>query len=181
MTTALLILIIFMILASIAAVEAKGLLSTVVSVSAAGLGLSVIFLFAAAPDLAITQVVVEVVALVILIRAIVIREDTTFEARTDRLVMAVGLIAISLLVAAIYSVGRSFVPFGSPLMPLSRQYFEHTTQGVGAANYVTAILLDFRGYDTLGEATVIFVGIVGAYCILRKVGRLPHEGHVAHR
>ena len=54
------------ILAGIAALEAKGLLSTVISVGAAGLILSVIFVFLGAPDLAITQVVVEVICLILL-------------------------------------------------------------------------------------------------------------------
>ena len=181
MTGTLLFLTIFAILASIIAIEAKGLLSTVVSVSAAGLALAVIFLFVAAPDLAITQVVVEVICLVILIRGIVTRQDTTFDSRSDRFVVATGLIAISFLVAATYIAGPSFQAFGDPLMHLSRQYIDKTTELVGATNYVTAVLLDFRAYDTLGEATVIFVGIMGAYCILRKVGRLPHERHVADR
>jgi len=34
-----------------------------------------------------------------------------------------------------------------------------------------SIVLDYRGYDTLGEATVIFVSIMGAYAMLRKQGR----------
>ena len=46
-----------------------------------------------------------------------------------------------------------------------------TDKGTGAANAVTAVLLDYRAYDTLGEATVIFVSIIGAYAILRRVGR----------
>ncbi len=43
--------------------------------------------------------------------------------------------------------------------------------GTGATNTVAAVLLDYRAYDTLGEATVIFVSIIGAYAILRRVGR----------
>jgi multisubunit Na+/H+ antiporter MnhB subunit len=41
----------------------------------------------------------------------------------------------------------------------------------GAANIVTAVLLDYRAYDTLGEATVLFTSIVGALAILRKKAR----------
>ena len=57
-------------------------------------------------------------------------------------------------------------------------------KGTGAANAVTAILLDYRAYDTLGEATVIFVSIIGAYAILRRVGRTrggePKKGPPGH-
>jgi len=38
-----------------------------------------------------------------------------------------------------------------------------------------AILLDYRAYDTLGEATVILVSILGAYVVLRRVGRKKQE------
>jgi multisubunit Na+/H+ antiporter MnhB subunit len=37
------------------------------------------------------------------------------------------------------------------------------------------VLLDYRAYDTLGEATVIFVSILGAYALLRHVGRKKSE------
>ena len=40
---------------------------------------------------------------------------------------------------------------------------------------MAAILLDIRAFDTLGEATVIFVSIIGAYAVLRKVGRLKRS------
>jgi multisubunit Na+/H+ antiporter MnhB subunit len=43
------------------------------------------------------------------------------------------------------------------------------------------IVLDSRGYDTLGEATVIFTAIIGAYAVLRRTGRRQHAGNVADR
>jgi len=177
--TILIILIAFIILAAIAAVEAKGLLSTVISVGAAGLVLSVIFLILGAPDLAITQVVVEVLCLVWLIRATGQEEDTTFEARRDRFVVAVALCGGGIFIALTYYALQSLVQFGSPLMTLAKQYLHHGMEKTGAANYVMAVLLDFRAYDTLGEATVIFCSILGAYAVIRSVGRLKDEGHDA--
>ena len=172
MTSILLILIAFVILASITAVEARGLLSTVISVGAAGLALSVIFLVMGAPDLAITQVVVEVLCLVWLIRATGQDADTTFEARRDRFVVAVGLVGGGIFLALAYYAFQSLEKFGTPLMTLAKQYLDTGLQKTGAANYMMAVLLDFRAYDTLGEATVIFCSIVGAYAIVRKVGRI---------
>ena len=171
MTTSL-ILMAFVILAVIVAVEAKELLSTVISVGAAGLALSVIFLILGAPDLAITQVVVEVVCLILLIRAAVVRKDSTFEARRDRFVVAAGLVGGGVFIALCYYAFQWLVEFGKPNMALANQYLEHGLQKTGAANYVMAVLLDFRAYDTLGEATVIFCSIIGAYAIIRKIGRL---------
>ncbi len=36
---------------------------------------------------------------------------------------------------------------------------------------VASILLDFRGYDTLGEATVLFTAVMGVLAVVRRVGR----------
>ena len=42
--------------------------------------------------------------------------------------------------------------------------------------YVTAVLLDFRAYDTLGEATVLFCAVMGAVSVLRrKTSKQPEE------
>ncbi len=67
----------FMIVGAVIAVEVKDLLSSIVAVVAAGLGLSLSFLVLKAPDLAITQLVVEILCLLILIRA-TIRKDLPF-------------------------------------------------------------------------------------------------------
>ena len=63
------ILLIIMIVGAIVAIEVKDLLSSVVTVGAVGLILSIVFLILKAPDVAITQLVVEILALIILIRA----------------------------------------------------------------------------------------------------------------
>ena len=62
-------------------------------------------------------------------------------------------------------------------MNLSNQYLQNGLEKTGAANYVMGVLLDFRAYDTLGEATVIFCSIIGAYAVIRKVGRIKNAGH----
>ena len=71
------ILLIYMIIGAIIAVEAKDLLSSVVTVGAVGLGLSILFLILKAPDVAITQLVVEILCLIILIRA-TLKQDLPF-------------------------------------------------------------------------------------------------------
>ncbi|KPU63269.1 hypothetical protein E3E22_03960 [Thermococcus sp. MV5] len=47
-------------------------------------------------------------------------------------------------------------------------YIEHGVEEVGGTNIVTDIVFDYRGYDTLGEATVLFTSIAGAIALLRK-------------
>ena len=161
----------FILLASIVAIEARDLLSTVISVAAAGAALAIIFLVLGAPDLAITQVVVEVVSMVLLIRVAVRRDDTTIGRARDMFNVAAGLIFLGLIVFAGVFAFQAMTPFGEPLMRVSRSYLETAFERTGAANAVTAVLLDFRAYDTLGEATVIFAAVIGAYAVLRPVGR----------
>jgi multisubunit Na+/H+ antiporter MnhB subunit len=66
--------------------------------------------------------------------------------------------------------------FGVPVISTmpdapSRVYIADGLKQTGAANIVTAVLLDYRAYDTLGEATVLFASIMGAIAIIRKKAR----------
>ncbi|MFH1570298.1 MAG: hydrogen gas-evolving membrane-bound hydrogenase subunit E [Gemmatimonadota bacterium] len=175
-------LMLFMVVASLIAVETKDLLSSVVSVGAAGFGLAIVDLLLQAPDLAITQMVVEILCVVVLIRVIVTRADTTHETPRDSLTVGAVVLCLGLLLAASYGALKHLHPFGQPRFGqgggMADGYVAQGLSATNAANYVMAVLLDFRAYDTLGEATVIFVSIVGAYAILRKVGRI---GHVADK
>ena len=59
-------------------------------------------------------------------------------------------------------------------------YFIRTSKPVaGFRNVVNAVIVDYRGYDTLGEITVLVVAGVAIYAILRIVGTFPvdEEGH----
>jgi len=177
----------FMLLAALIAAETRDLLSSVIALGAAGFALSVLDLLLGAPDLALTQVVVEVVALVLLIRLILTRKDTSQTAPRDALRTGLVLLAGGVfLVVAFFAVGgagqKGALPqFGAPLMatgdtganrPVSTDYLARSAGETGAANVVMGVLLDYRAYDTLGEATVIFVSIIGAYVILRRRGRI---------
>jgi multisubunit Na+/H+ antiporter MnhB subunit len=46
-----------------------------------------------------------------------------------------------------------------------------TQNDTGANNAVTAVVFDYRGYDTLGEATVLFTAIAGVMVVLRRRGK----------
>ena len=176
----------FMLIAALIAVEAKDLLSSVIALGAAGFGLSVIDLLVGAPDLAITQVVVEVIALVLLIRLVLTRSDTSQPTARDGLRTGVVLLAAGVMLVVVFfavggfgAVNGTIPAFGEPAMTKSgaigAEYLATSAEQTGAANTVAAVLLDFRAYDTLGEATVVFVSILGAYAVLRRIGRRAKE------
>ena len=54
---------------------------------------------------------------------------------------------------------------------MSTAYIENAAEQTGSANLVTGVLFDFRGYDTLGEATILFTAVIGILTILRVKGK----------
>ncbi|MDP3143047.1 MAG: DUF4040 domain-containing protein [Candidatus Omnitrophota bacterium] len=169
------ILLIFMIFAAIVALEAKDLLSSVIAVGSAGFALCLAFLVLKAPDLAITQLVVEILCLIILIRATLNKDlPLVIEGRwVFNTVSTLTFIAVFLFFA--YLALREIPSFGNPIMAVARKYLEEGVSKTGAVNLVSAIILDFRAYDTLGEATVLFTSVIGIMAVLRQPGRKKLE------
>ena len=167
----LLILTIFMIIGSLIAVETRNLLSSVISAGVVGFSLSIAFLMLGAPDIAITQVVVEILILVILIRATITTDNTSIAKPRDTFPFVSSLIFFGLFLIFAYLAVKELPAFGEPVMKVSQAYLDSGPEQTGATNIVTAVLLDFRGYDTLGEATVLFTSVVGAFVLLRRKGR----------
>ncbi len=171
------LLTLLMIVGAIVAVETARLLFAVISVGAVGFLAAIAFLFLGAPDIAIVQIGVEVISLVILLRAV--RPETA--SATGRRARVAALAALALVAAVglfAFQVLADFPPFGRSVMERladapSTRYLLDGLAGTGAPNIVTAVLLDFRAYDTLGEATVLFCAVLGARAILRRQGRAP--------
>lgn len=173
------LLLIFMIFAAIIAIEAKDLLSSVVAVGAVGFALCLAFLVLKAPDLAITQLVVEILCLIILIRATIKRDfPLVIEGRWFfNTVATVAFIAVFLFFA--HSALKELPNFGEPIMAVVQKYLEDGLNKTGAANLVSGVILDFRAYDTLGEVTVLFTSVIGIMAVLRRGGRKKAEREAA--
>jgi multicomponent Na+:H+ antiporter subunit B len=66
-------------------------------------------------------------------------------------------------------------PFGSPDTPIHRhvapRYLAESIRETNVPNVVTSVLADYRGYDTLGETTVIFTAGIGVVLLLRRLRR----------
>jgi len=165
------IIISFMIAGAIIAVEMEDLLSAVIALGAVGMGLSVAFLILKAPDLAITQLVVEILCLVILVRATVKRDMPEARGRKLFFPLAAACIAMALLIFFAIAPLRELPLFGFPYMKVSETYLKDGLRQTGAANMVAAVILDYRAYDTLGEATVLFTAVMGVLAVGRRIGR----------
>ena len=51
---------------------------------------------------------------------------------------------------------------------VSERYIEKVVEDTGAVNIVTGIILDYRAFDTFGEATVLFTGVIAVLIVLKK-------------
>ena len=165
------VLLVFMIIGAIIAVKAKDLLSSVIAVGTVGLGLSLAFLILKAPDLAIAQLVVEILVVIILIRA-TIRKDLPFST-SGRWFFNTFMTFVFLVVflAFGYFCMKDLPQFGEPIMRVAQTFLTQGLKQTGATNLVSSIVLDYRAYDTLGEATILFTAVIGVLAVMRKVGR----------
>lgn len=165
------ILLIFMIVGAIIAIELKDMLSSVVAVGAVGLALSIVFLILKAPDVAITQLVVEILALIILIRATLKRDLPFSTSGRWFLNTLVTVCFIGIFLAAAAKCFKDLPGFGYPIMRVAKTYLAEGLAKTGATNLVGAVILDYRAYDTLGEATILFTAVIGVLAIVRRIGR----------
>ncbi|MCI9857782.1 Na+/H+ antiporter subunit A [Microbacterium proteolyticum] len=148
-----------MIAAGILAVRARKRFTGVALVSVTGLGLVVLFATSGAPDLALTQVLIETVTLVVF--ALVLRrlparmgEQNASVAPIARAVLGVGVGLTMALVAIVATGARQDVPVSMEWPPLSYEI------GHGR-NVVNVALVDLRGWDTMGELSVLVLAATG--------------------
>jgi len=169
------LILIFMIAAAIIAVEAKDLLSSIVAIGAVGIGLCMAFLVLKAPDLAIMQLVVEILCLIILVRATTHR-DLPFSASGRwhfNTFVTVSFIAIFLSFA--YTALKNLPAFGTGQMKASKVYIDSAVAVTGSKNVVASIIVNFRAYDALGEAAILFTALIGVLAIARKIGKVSER------
>lgn len=159
------------IMVSIATIIAAGItvfsrrrLQAVLALSATGAGVVALFIIHGAPDLALTQLVVEAVTLVVFL-LVLRRLPAMFSRRPERagtyfrafLAMASGLGIV--LLGLISSHGRIHEPI-SQLLP-----FEASAFG-GGNNLVNVVLVDVRAWDTVGEISVLLAAATGVTALV---------------
>jgi len=162
----------FMIIAAVVAVEMEDLLSAVISMSAIGLGISMTFLVLKAPEVAITQLVVEILVLILLIRS-TIHKDLPFST-SGRWLLNTTIMAlfVVMFLGAVTLALFDLPAFGDPIMRVSRFYLRDGFAQTGATNLVAAVVLNYRAYDRLGETTVLFTAFLAVLTVLRRSGRI---------
>jgi multicomponent Na+:H+ antiporter subunit A len=149
-----------------AILTASSRLVAILALGVQGTAVALIFLLFGAPDLAFTQFMVEILSVVIL--ALVMtrlnldeRDRRPFEdlARDGTLALVCGA-GISLLLMVVLS---------SPFDPRLSEFFTATSVPIAhGANIVNVILVDYRGFDTLGEISVVMAAGIAIMVLLRR-------------
>ncbi len=84
----------------------------------------------------------------------------------------IGLILVILCGAVLLYATKDFPAWGDPDSPasthLSPHYIQHTLEETGVSNLVTAVLADYRGYDTMFETVVVFCAGLACFLLLRN-------------
>jgi len=84
----------------------------------------------------------------------------------------VGLILWLVLVAFLVWGMQLIHPFGYPDASTMDDYMIEKAQAeTGSNNVVTSVVFDYRGFDTLGEATILFTAVTGVLLLLRTLRR----------
>jgi multicomponent Na+:H+ antiporter subunit A len=146
--------------------------------SIGGYSVSLLWLLFGAPDLALTQFSVETLSLILLVIVLVhlprIDESEPLSRKLRDAVVATG-------VGAVLVVGM-LAALSFPLdTRLSEYMAEMTLPGGQGHNVVNVILVDFRGFDTMGEITVLVIAALGVYVMMRMPRRrnrldVPSDG-----
>jgi len=160
---------VLMILAGLVAVRAKKRYSGVVLVSVTGLGMVTLFGFLGAPDLAVTQVLVESVTLVaftLVLRRIPSRLGSHNGSGNTalRAIIAVAVGATMAMVAVVAAGARIHEP-------VSHQWSELAYSIGHGQNIVNVALVDLRGWDTMGELSVLVLAATGVASLVFVTAR----------
>jgi multicomponent Na+:H+ antiporter subunit A len=151
-------------------------MTAVAALGVVGVGVALIFIIFGAPDVAITQLMVEVLVVVLMSVAVLklpkldVSRVTQFRGWDLALALSLGSVTTLVLLAV------QEVPVDRRLTA----YFEATAwvEAYGR-NIVNVILVDFRAIDTFGEIAVVAIAALGAYALLRGAGRVAVGSEVA--
>ena len=143
---------------------AQSRLSAVIFLGLAGLASTLLFVLLSAPDLALTQLLIETVTLILFLSVFRFLPQLTSYARPRSVRWLDGFISLG-VAATVFS---TLLAVQTPIADRIKDfYLEHSKTIGGGYNVVNVILVDFRGYDTMGEIVVLAVVAVSVLALLR--------------
>jgi multicomponent Na+:H+ antiporter subunit A len=159
------IIALIMVVSSVTILFAKSRLTSIIALGAVGYSVSLFFVLFRAPDLALTQLVIETVSVALFLLCFyhlppLSRHEERMSFKLGNALIAVGVGAtVTLIAIASYSTKL----FGS----ISEFYIENVYEEAGGKNMVNVILVDFRGFDTLFEICVLGIAALGIFSMIK--------------
>ena len=161
-----------MIVCACAAAVARRRFAAVLLVGAVGYGMAALFVIQGAPDLAITQLLIETLGVGVFVLAFrhlpadFVRSKFR---RSQGVQIAIALLAgVFVFLFTLFAIGARTEP------SISGEYLDKAYSEAGGNNVVNVIVVDFRGFDTMGEIVVLAVAALGVAALVRAK-RSPAE------
>ena len=169
------LILVLVILAGLAsAMLANTLMTLIVSLGVVGFGTAMVFILFGAPDLAMTQFSIETLGVILFVLVLyrlpgVVRLSPRRTVLRDSILTGLAGAVVTLMILVITD-----APLVSPL----KTWFAGASEPLGHGhNVVNVILVDFRGFDTMGEITVLGIAAIGIFALLKlRPGRKAREG-----
>ncbi|AIQ14590.1 Na+/H+ antiporter subunit A [Paenibacillus durus] len=166
-----------MLLAAVTVPFAKSRVNAVLFTGAVGYMVTLLFVIFRAPDLALTQMIVETVSVILFLLCFrylpkLSKEKAPMRLKLPNLIIAAG-VGITMTFIALAAMGSS------PFAPISEFFLKESYSLAGGKNVVNVILVDFRGFDTLFEIMVLGIaslGIFGLISLRMEPGNLAYAG-----
>ncbi|WP_336824779.1 Na+/H+ antiporter subunit A [Sporosarcina sp. USHLN248] len=133
-----------------------------------GYSIAILFVIFRAPDLALTQIIIETVTTALFLLCFYFLPEWSKEKSTTFSKAVKGAIAI--MVGSLVTVIALSVQ-GNRMFDSISTYFENAYELAGGKNIVNTILGDFRAFDTMLEVVVLFIAGVGVYTLIKLKGR----------
>jgi multicomponent Na+:H+ antiporter subunit A len=152
------------VIGALAAVRANKRFLAVLMVSVTGYGIALMFALQGAPDLALTQMLVETIILVAFVLAMrslpaELRDRTGGKYRVIRVIIGIAF-GVTMIFVAIYSMGARIA------QPVSLEFPRLAYDGGGGLNIVNVTLVDIRAWDTFGEISVLALAATGVASLI---------------
>lgn len=167
-------LFVFVVLTALATAFARDVLAAVIIFGAYSLGMAALYTFYRAPDVAMTEAAISagvttILLLLTLAKTTRIDHEAVFESVNYPAAGAAGLLFAGLAVTMVDvpAVGSADAPVWSN-PDVTQWYLAETYAETGVENTVMAVLAAFRGFDTFGEAVVVFAAGIAALIVLRR-------------
>jgi multicomponent Na+:H+ antiporter subunit A len=159
---------------AVAVVATRDRFVSALLIGGVGFACAVLFALYGAPDLALTQILVETLTIVVFL--LVLRQlprrfdpEPTWAPRVLRLVVSVG-VGVAVAVFAVVVTSSRTAP------SVGETYAELALPEAGGKNIVNVILVDFRGWDTMGEIVVLGTAALGVTNLVRMAVRRRGRG-----